>query len=75
MDGAATPDHAADFPWRLHSAEECAAEFQRLKRALTKAYTWPLIFSTIGYMCTNVYFQFERMETARSNWKYTFVHM
>ena len=55
----------SDFPWRKHSDEELLAEYLRLKIRLSKSkITFPILFSRIGYKCSNNFFQYERMNTA-----------
>jgi 16S rRNA G966 N2-methylase RsmD len=54
------------FPWRNYKDEELYYEFERLKRKVdgsTKC-LYPLSFSTIGFKCTNRFFQYERMNTS-----------
>jgi len=52
-----------DFPWREYKSDELEAEFIRLKKKITKPTKFPLSFSTIGFKCTNAFFQYERMNT------------
>ena len=53
-----------DFPWRKYTNEELDLEYERIKKKLKiKRITFPIKFSCIGYKCTNVFFQYERMNT------------
>jgi hypothetical protein len=55
-----------DFPWRLYVDDELYKEYERLKtniisKPISKEDYIP--FSTIGFKCTNCFFQYERMNT------------
>ena len=54
-----------DFPWRIYKKDEILLEFKRLKTHIRKEIVFPIPFSTIGFKCTNFYFQYERMKTPR----------
>jgi len=54
-----------NFPWRRHSESELQNEYTRLKNKLSKQNPiFPFPFSTIGFKCTNYFFQYERMNTS-----------
>jgi tRNA1(Val) A37 N6-methylase TrmN6 len=52
-----------DFPWRSYSSDELITEYILLKKKVDQDIIFPLPFSTIGYKCTNQFFQYERMNT------------
>jgi DNA modification methylase len=53
-----------EFPWRDYTKKQLDDEYERLKAKIRKPTTFPLLFSTIGFKCTNVFFQYERMNTS-----------
>lgn len=53
-----------DFPWREYTDEELLTEYYKLKMNINKKIEFPIIYSRIGYKCSNFFFQFERMNTA-----------
>lgn len=55
------------FPWRKHTNEELMHEFEKLKTKISKQIKFPILFSTIGFKCTNIFFQYERMNTEGIN--------
>jgi 16S rRNA G966 N2-methylase RsmD len=60
-----TPSDAPPpFPWRNHSNEDLIKEFQRLQRYHQKDPCSTLLTRNhIGYLCSNQFFQYERMRT------------
>lgn len=56
-----------DFPWRVYTSDELAIQFLKVKKRLKyveRHLQQPIAFSKIGFICTNVFFQYERMNTA-----------
>jgi 16S rRNA G966 N2-methylase RsmD len=57
-------DTSPPFPWRNHSEEDLIKEFQRLQRYCQKDSCSTLLTrNCIGYLCSNQFFQYERMRT------------
>lgn len=55
-----------DFPWRTYTEEELYKEYERLKTKIISECVSKdkyIPFSTIGFKCTNCFFQYERMNT------------
>jgi 16S rRNA G966 N2-methylase RsmD len=59
------------FPWREYTKDELLKEYIRLKthikKNIKKEITFPISFSSIGFICTNYFFQYERMNTSGFN--------
>lgn len=53
----------SNFPWRIYTTEELTKEYERLKIKLKTDIKFPIPFSTIGFKCSNCFFQYERMNT------------
>ena len=60
------PTFIHGFPWRSFTITAVLEEFTRLRKRLHQNYTFPLVFSRVGYKCTDIFFQYERLHT-RSN--------
>ena len=57
-----------DFPWRKHTNNELLKEYDRVKNKLKKLkINFPLLYSKIGFKCSNIFFQYERMNTPGFN--------
>ena len=56
-----------DFPWRIYIDDELYREYNRLKTKVISLkedkISFPIYFSSIGFKCTNCFFQYERMNT------------
>lgn len=52
-----------DFPWRYHNTDELEKEYLRLINKILTPISFPLPFLTVGFKCSNFYFQYERMNT------------
>ena len=61
------------FPWRIYIDEELTTEYERLKSKINNMSSagmkieFPIPFSSIGYKCSNCFFQYERMNTPGPN--------
>jgi 16S rRNA G966 N2-methylase RsmD len=52
-----------DFPWRIYIEDELYEEYDRLKTKVNDKIDFPIYFSSIGFKCSNCFFQYERMNT------------
>lgn len=57
------PIYIHGFPWRINSEKELLDEYERLKNKSKSPIVFPLHISSIGYKCSNAFFQYERMNT------------
>ena len=51
------------FPWREYGDDELDTEYATLVRRVREKIEFPLSFSVVGFKCTDVFFQYERMLT------------
>lgn len=53
----------SDFPWRKFNRIELKDEFSRLRRKTKEPISFPIPRSIVGYPCSNIFFQKERLST------------
>ena len=53
------------FPWRKYTSKELINEFLRLGKKIEEQITFPLKRSYIGYLCSNYFFQKQRLSTSK----------
>ena len=64
-----------DFPWRKHNDKEIMTKFNKLKKHIQNdVITLPIRYRRVGVICTDIFFQQERLSTA-SQRKYSCVDM
>ncbi len=58
-----------EFPWRSYTKEKLFHEFSRLCKIVKKEVRLPIKRSYIGYLCSNYFFQKERLNTPGNSGK------
>ena len=51
------------FPWRVYTKTELKTEYERLRKKVNEDIKFPIPRSIIGYICSNNFFQKERLST------------